>query len=256
MARKERLDKYLSHIGYATRGTMRRFFQENSISINGTEVTDPSMKIDPETDRLTINDEVLPHQKEYEYFILNKPKNVISTTEDELGRETVVDLIETNKKLFPVGRLDKDTTGLVLLTNDGELTHKLIHPKYHVPKTYLLTITGDVTEKQLKFFQEGVMLKEGKTAPAKAKIIKKDETQTFVEAILFEGWFQQIRRMCYALHLELAELQRTAFGPILLGKLPEGSSRSLTEKELTSLKEAVVHSTHQNQSTRSPKQLK
>src|SRR6185312_1625483 len=115
---------YLAHIGYASRARMRVFFKENAIEVNGEEISDPSIKIDPENDNIIINGERLSYQAEYEYYILNKPKNVISTTEDELGRETVVDYIKTNKKVFPVGRLDKDTTGLVLLTNDGELTHK------------------------------------------------------------------------------------------------------------------------------------
>ncbi len=242
MAKKIRLDKYLSHIGYATRAKMRVFFKENSIILNGKEIFDPSIKIDPENDSITINGEKLPYQKEHEYYMLNKPKNVISTTEDELGRETVVDFIETNKQVFPVGRLDKDTTGLVLLTNDGQLTHKLIHPSYHVPKTYVLTIAGKVLEKQLKFFQKGVILDDKKTLPAEAKILQETETQTIVEAVLYEGRFQQIRRMCYALHLELTDLKRIAFGPIALGNLEEGKYRQLTKKEVEKLHEAIKKS--------------
>lgn len=239
MANLIRLDKYLSHIGYATRAKMRIFFKENEIKINGKEIRDPSIKIDPEKDLITINDEKLGYQPEYEYYILNKPKNVISTTQDELGRETVVDFIESNKRVSPVGRLDKDTTGLVLLTNDGELTHKLIHPKYHVPKTYLLTITGPVADKQIKFFEKGVILNDGKTLPAKAKITSQTNDQTIVEATLYEGRFQQIRRMCYALHLELVDLKRIKFGPIELGTLVEGKYRELTKKEIAELKQAT-----------------
>jgi len=240
MAAKQRLDKYLAHTGYAMRAKMRIFFKENVITLNDEEISDPARKIDPEYDTLAINGEVLPYQKEYEYYILNKPKNVISTTEDELGRETVVDFVETSKQIFPVGRLDKDTSGLVLLTNDGELTHKLIHPKYHVPKTYLLTIQGEVLDKQLKFFEKGVILKEGKTLPAKTRIIKETAEKTVVEATIFEGKFQQIRRMCYALHLELVDLKRIKFGPIELGNLEEGKSRELTKKEVEDLKNAAV----------------
>ncbi|MDE2026069.1 MAG: rRNA pseudouridine synthase, partial [Patescibacteria group bacterium] len=177
---------------------------------------------------------------EYEYYILNKPRNVISSTQDELGRETVVDFIETNKQVFPVGRLDRDTTGLVLLTNDGNLAHMLLHPKYHVPKTYVLTIAGEVTDKQVKFFEKGVILDEQKTLPAKAKIIKKTDTETIIEAVLFEGRFQQIRRMCYALHLELTNLKRIKFGPIELGDLKEGGYRSLTKSEIQALQESAT----------------
>jgi pseudouridine synthase len=239
MASPIRLDKYLSHIGYATRAKVRVFLKENEVKINGKEIRDPSIKIDPKVDTLTINGEQLPFQAEHEYYILNKPKNVISTTEDELGRQTVVDFIETNKRVAPVGRLDKDTTGLVLLTNDGELTHMLIHPKYHVPKTYLLTIAGEVSNKQIKFFEKGVMLDDEKTLPAKAKIISCKNDQTLVEAILYEGRFQQIRRMCYALHLELIELKRIKFGPVELANLQEGDYRKLTEAEVIALKKAT-----------------
>jgi 23S rRNA pseudouridine2605 synthase len=248
MTTKQRLDKYLSHVGYATRAKMRIFLKENVVTVNGEEVFDPSIKIDPEKDKVTINDDLLPLHQEFEYYILNKPKNVISTTNDELGRETVVDLVEASKQVFPVGRLDKDTTGLVLLTNDGPLTHKLIHPMYHVPKTYMLTIAGEVIEKEIKFFEKGVMLKEGKTLPAQAKIIQKTDEHTIVEAILHEGRFQQIRRMCYALHWDLIDLQRIAFGPITIGTLQEGESRKLTKEEVETLKTSAKKPTHQNQS--------
>lgn len=245
MADTIRLDKYLSHIGYATRAKMRVFLKENEVLINEKEVFDPSIKIDPEKDKVTINGDLLPYHREYEYYILNKPQNVISTTQDELGRETVVDLIETNKQVFPVGRLDRETTGMILLTNDGNLAHILLHPKYHVPKTYLLTIEGDVTDKQLKFFEKGIMLDGEKTLPAKAKVVKKTDTQTLVEAVLFEGRFQQIRRMCYALHVELTQLQRIKFGPIELGNLKEGEYRELTNQEIEALQKAAEQSTPQ-----------
>ena len=245
MAEKIRLDKYLSHIGYATRAKMRVFLKENEVTVNTEEISDPSIKIDPEHDTITINGEVLSYQEEYEYYVLNKPQNVISTTQDELGRETVVDLIETNKQVFPVGRLDRDTTGLILITNDGNLAHMLLHPKYHVPKTYLLTIEGEVTDKQLKFFEKGVILEGEKTLPAKAKIVGKTNTHTLVEAILYEGRFQQIRRMCYALHLELTELKRIKFGLVELGKLKEGEYRTLTKDEIEGLRQAAEQSTHQ-----------
>lgn len=239
MADKIRLDKYLSHVGYATRAKMRVFLKENEVKVNKKEILDPSIKIDPEKDIITINAELLPYQCEYEYFILNKPQNVISTTQDELGRETVVDLIQTNKQVFPVGRLDRDTTGLVLLTNDGELAHTLLHPKFHIPKTYLLTIEGNVLDKQLKFFEKGVMLDGEKTLPAKAKIISQRTTQTIVEVTLFEGRFQQIRRMCYALHMELKELKRIKFGPIEMENLKEGEYRKLTKQEIEALQNAT-----------------
>ena len=164
---------------------------------------------------------------------------VISTSSDELGRQNVIDLIDTKVRINPVGRLDKDTHGAILLTNDGELNHKLTHPKFHVPKTYILKIKGSVSEAKIQKLRDGVTLDDGITAPAKVKFVRLNEGQVILEMEIFEGRYRQIRRMCEAIFLNLVDLQRTDFGPIKLGVLKKGQHRELTKEEILKLKKAV-----------------
>lgn len=228
---KMRLDKFLTMNGFASRRDGRKFLKANELSVNGVVIKDPETKIYPEKDRLILNGEELS-EPNYVYYALNKPKNVISTTADELGREDVTSFIDTPRMIYPIGRLDKDTTGLILLTDDGELTHQLTHPRYHVPKTYLLTIEGDVTEEQLETFRTGVPLKDGKTLPAEVSLIPQKNEQTILQMTIHEGRNRQIRRMCEKVGIELIDLQRVSFGPISLEDLPEGEYRELREEEI------------------------
>lgn len=238
MAKLERLDKFLSHAGLAPRGKIKLLFKENEIFVNGKAVTNSATKIDPEKDIVTINGEQVVYEK-FVYYILNKPYGIISTTSDELNRESVVDYIDTTRKIFPVGRLDQDTTGLLLLTDDGELTHKLLHPKYHFPKTYVVTIHSAIKPVQIKFLEKGVALSEGKTLPAKANILEESETETKVELTIVEGRYHQVKRMFASLGIEVTALKRIAFGPLKLGALQEGQYRQLTENEIEQLKKAI-----------------
>lgn len=170
------------------------------------------------------------------YFLLNKPKGVITTTSDEFNRPTVVDLVKSEEKIFPVGRLDENTTGLIILTNDGEFSNLLTHPSHNLPKTYKLTIRGFVPKPVIKKFEEGIMLNDGMTRPAKVKLIERVGNTETIELTIYEGRNRQIRRMCGAVKLELLELERVAIGNLRDVNLKIGKYRKLTEEEVENLK--------------------
>lgn len=230
-----RMDKYLASLGMAARRNITDILRSKLITINGKKVLEPGIRFDPGKDRLLIDGEQIT-KPEYVYIMLHKPKNVISTASDEMGRKTVVSLVQSKKRLFPVGRLDQDTTGLLLLTNDGELANRLTHPRYHIPKRYELVIVGKVSLQKLQQFKKGVKLEDGMTAPAQAEILKQEEKKTILEVVLHQGKKRQIRRMCERLHLPLLELKRVAMGSIVLENLPVGKYRDLTQEELDLLK--------------------
>ncbi len=235
MDKSIRLDKFLSNAGVLSRRGIKQLLKKEEITVNGKRVKESGIRIVPEKDEVKLNGELIkPSEKVY--FLLNKPKGYISTTSDELDRDNVVSLIDTNERIYPVGRLDKDTHGLMLLTNDGELTHRLIHPKFHIPKTYKLTIEGKVSPQKIKALETGVILSDGITLPAEIQILKENEKETVLTLTIHEGRNRQIRRMCETLGLELTDLQRIAFGPFKLEKLELGESRKLTEKEIKLLK--------------------
>jgi pseudouridine synthase len=239
MGSMERLDKFLSNSGLASRKDIKKLLKLHEVMVNGKRVLASGVRINPTKDEVSIDGQVLVVSK-YVYFLLNKPAGVLSTTVDNRGRDTVVDFIDTTATIFPVGRLDKDTTGLILLTDDGALTHQLIHPKYHVVKVYHLTIKGSVKAAQLQAFRQGVLLSDGVTLPAKADILQETGDESIVEVTLIEGRNRQIRRMCEALGMELVALKRVTFGPLALGNLQEGEYRELTETEIDLLRAAVL----------------
>ncbi len=234
----QRLDKYLSHLGLASRRSIKKLLKEEMLTVNGDRVRESGTRIDPVKDDIRLNGEkILPPKMQY--YILNKPKGIISTTSDERGRQDVTSFIPTRHRIYPVGRLDKDTTGLILLTNDGELTHKLIHPRYHVPKVYRLTIEGRMEKEQINAFQKGVILDDGITSPAEVKIIDDSYQKSLIEVTLHEGKNRQIRRMCEIVGMNLLELERIKFGPISIGQLKSGKYRELSDKEVEQLRQAA-----------------
>lgn len=233
-----RVDKFLSNAGYASRRSIKRFLKENEVFLNDKRVKESGERLDLEKDKLKINGKNVKSEP-LEYYLLNKPKGIISTSSDEFGRENVTNLIDTNKRVYPVGRLDKDTHGLILLTNDGELTHKLTHPKFHVAKTYELAIDGKISENKIEKLKNGIILNDGITLPAKVNVVKETETHTILHMEIFEGRYRQIRRMCDALFINLVDLERIQFGPIKINNLKEGAYRKLTPKEIELLKEAT-----------------
>lgn len=231
-----RIDKYLSSHGYTPRRGVEEFLKTHKVFMGNVRINASGKRIDPEKDNIIIDGKKI-EIPQVVYYMLHKPKKVVSTVSDEFGRKTVVSLIPSKLRLYPVGRLDQDTTGLLLLTNDGELANRLTHPRYHVSKTYELTIAGTVSEESLVRFRNGVRLEDGMTTKAQAEIVDQLRGKTVVRAVLHEGKKRQIRRMCERLHLPLLALKRISIGPILLdSKLNEGSYRELTKEELEELK--------------------
>ena len=232
-----RLDKYLSGLGFASRRKVADFLAAHHVTLNSKRATDPGSRFTPGTDQPLLDGKPLvPVTDNPVYFILNKPPGVVSTTAPQAGETTVTDLVNSKTRLFPVGRLDKESTGLILLTNDGDLTFKLTHPKFHIPKVYHAVVVGKPTFRQLMLLRAGVRLKDARTKPARVDKIASDDSSTTLAITISEGRRRQIRRMCAGINLHLISLKRIAVGPLTLGDLPLGQFRPLTAQELKLLK--------------------
>lgn len=235
----ERLDKILSNLGYGTRKELKGICKKGLVKVNDVVVKDSGAKVDPENDEIFINGEQVFYRK-FIYLMMNKPDGVISATRDNRD-ETVVDLLEVDHQVFepfPVGRLDKDTVGLLFLTNDGELNHKLISPKYKVDKVYSAKINKRVTESDIEAFKNGITLDDGYVCKeAKLEIVSAEENESDVIITIQEGKFHQVKRMFEAVGKEVTYLKRIEFGTIKLDEtLEEGEYRELTDDEVTILK--------------------
>lgn len=235
----ERLDKVLGNMGYGSRKEVKASCKKGLVMVDGEVVKDSAMKIDPETAVIEINGEVVNYRK-FIYLLLNKPAGVVSATFDNHD-ETVIDLLDPEYQVFepfPVGRLDKDTVGFLLLTNDGELNHKLIAPKNHVDKVYYAEINKPVDESDVKAFRNGITIDDGyKCMPGDLEIISATEDGSEVLVTIQEGKFHQVKRMFEALDKSVVYLKRVKFGPMELDEsLEEGEYRELTDEELEILK--------------------
>lgn len=229
-----RADKLLSSLGITSRRGVERYLKFNNVMADRVKITEHGQRVFTKAE-IKINGQPIKKTK-YVYYILNKPKGIVSTAKDEFGRKNVVSLIKSDTRIYPVGRLDRDTHGLLILTNDGELTNLLIHPRYHISKTYILTIKGQVMPQHLEKFEQGIELEDGITKPAKARVVQKRKDVTIVELILFEGKKRQIRRMCKALKLNIIDLERIRFGNLMLDGLMPGEYRMLSGKEVEGLR--------------------
>ena len=231
----ERLQKYLSSCGIASRRKSEELILAGKVKVNGKVVTELGTKVSEKDEVEVENMEV--YRKEKEYYLLYKPEKTICSVSDEKGRTTVVDLIKTNKKIFPVGRLDYDTTGLLLLTNDGELTNKLTHPKGFVEKTYIAKVSGIVTGKEIHELEEGIELEGVKTKKARAKLkkIDKKNNKSYVELTITEGRNHQVKNMFAALGHKVLKLKRISYAFFDLEGMKIGEYRRLTSKEVKQL---------------------
>ena len=233
---KIRLDKYLADMGKGTRSEVKKAMGKGLVRVNNEIVKKPETKLDTDSDHVLF-DGVLVGYAQYEYYMLNKPAGVISATEDK-REKTVIDLITEKKRkdLFPVGRLDRDTEGLLLISNDGELAHRLLSPSKHVDKVYYAKIDGKVTIEDVEAFQQGVDIGEEKlTRPAKLRILKSG-TQSEIELTICEGKFHQVKRMFQAVGKEVVYLKRLQMGTLILDEsLKPGEYRELTEQEIADL---------------------
>lgn len=236
-----RLDKLLAHSGLGTRKEVKKLLKKKIVEVNEEVVTDPKVHVDLDVDHVTVSGETLDY-KEFIYLMMNKPQGVISATEDNM-HETVLDLLEMQDSLqepHPVGRLDIDTEGLLLLTNDGKLTHRLLSPKHHVDKLYYAEVEGIITEDDQVVFEQGVILDDDyQTLPAKLEIISvnEEENTSVIRLVIQEGKFHQVKRMMQAVGKEVTYLKRLEMGPLKLDdQLELGAYRELTSDELELLK--------------------
>ncbi|MBR4015691.1 MAG: rRNA pseudouridine synthase [Anaerotignum sp.] len=235
---EERLQKFLAEAGVASRRKAEELIVAGKIKVNGKTVTELGTKIDPRKDEITyLGKKISTKETKHIYIMLHKPEGYVTTAKEQFGRPAVLDLIKgVEERIFPVGRLDYDTSGLLLLTNDGDLTYKLTHPKHDVDKTYIARIYGTPTEMDLQKFRRGVFVDGKRTKPAKIQILEKGERICTVEIIIHEGRNRQVRKMCEAIKHPVAQLKRVATGDLKLGDLPKGKFRHLTEKEVKYLK--------------------
>jgi len=232
-----RLAKFLAHAGVASRRGAEEIIRAGRVSIAGRTVTDPARDVDVDSG-VAVDGRYLEGPEERMVFLVNKPKGVLSTAADTHGRRTIVDLVPARgARLYPVGRLDADSTGLILVTNDGDLAQRLTHPSFEVPRTYRATVRPvPVGEGALRTLREGVELDDGRTAPAKVRQVKPG----VLELTIHEGRNHQVKRMCEAVGHRVNTLQRIRFGPLRLEDLPEGGFRRLKAAEVEGLRKPVA----------------
>lgn len=235
-----RLQKYLASCGIASRRKCEQLILEGKVSVNGQVVDTLGTQVSEE-DEVYYNHKRVCLEEDYVYYILNKPTGYVTTVQDEKQRATVLDLMKDVKvRIFPVGRLDYNTSGLLLLTNDGALTYGLTHPKHHVNKTYEVKVSGKVSERSLEMLRKGVMIDQRKTHPAEVEVIKENEKHTWIKITIHEGRNRQIRKMCEAVGYPVVQLKRISVGKIQLGTLKLGQYRKLTNEEVNYLKSIAL----------------
>ena len=233
----ERLQKVLARTGLGSRRVCEELIADGKVTVNG-EVAVLGRRVDPEVDRVEVDGVPLSVREGIVYYLLNKPAGVVTTASDPQGRPTVVELVPGEPRVYPVGRLDAETEGLLLLTNDGDLTHRLTHPSFGVEKEYLAEVDGTPSRAALRMLREGVELEDGLTAPAKASLQPPDH----LTIVIHEGRNRQVRRMCDAIGHPVRRLVRVRIGPLADRSLKPGTWRALTPAEVRSLETAVAQS--------------
>jgi pseudouridine synthase len=236
---EERLQKVLASAGVGSRRKCEELIKDGRVTVNGKTFDELGVRADPERDEIKVDGKLVTLPERRYYILLNKPIGYTSTKFDRFAKKTVIDLVaDVSANLHTIGRLDVDTEGLIILTNDGDLTFRLTHPSHEVGKTYVAAVRGEVTEKDLEILQHGVQLEDGVTAPAKARVLEvsKDGRSSTVELTIHEGRKRQVRRMLCAVGHRVDKLARTKIGPIEIGNLPVGNWRHLTEAEIAALR--------------------
>ncbi|NMM62701.1 rRNA pseudouridine synthase [Clostridium sp. P21] len=234
---EERLQKYMAACGVASRRKCEEIILQSRVKINGRVISELGVKIDEEKDVITLDDKLIKKEENKVYIALNKPKGYVSTVKDERGRKTILDLIDVKERIYPIGRLDYDTSGLILLTNDGSIYNKIIHPKEEKNKIYIALIKGIPDGNDIKKFENGINIDGYITASAKFKIMRKIRDSSEVEIVIHEGRNRQIRKMCDFINHPVIELKRIQIGNIRLEKLPLGKWRHLTKNEVDYIKD-------------------
>ena len=232
-----RLQKIIADAGIASRRRAEELIREGLVTVNGRTVREMGSKADPRKDHIKVNGHLIPSEPPSTYLILHKPKSVMTTLSDPHGRPTVKDFLGGVKtRVFPVGRLDYDSEGLLFLTNDGDLAFRMMHPRHEIPRTYLVKVKGVLTDAQLAALRKGVALPGGRARSCRVEKIQKTAANSWVEVVLFEGQNRQVRKMMEKLGHMVLKLKRVRYGSLELGDLPAGKYRHLTETELALLK--------------------
>ena len=234
-----RINKYIALCGVASRRKAEELILAGKVKVNDNIVKELSYQVDEENDVVKVDDKIIKEENKLVYILLNKPEGYITTVKDQFDRESVLDLVtDIKERVYPIGRLDYETSGLLLLTNDGDLTYKLTHPKHEVDKTYVARVKGKLTPDEIKMFKSGLKIEDYVTAPAKLKVIRYDEKTnvSLLEIKIHEGKNRQVRKMCKAIHHPVLRLKRTAMGKIRIGECEIGKYRYLTEDEVKYLK--------------------
>lgn len=232
-----RLQKFLAQAGVASRRKSEELILSGVVKVNEIIVTTLGTKVDPERDVVKYKDQIINKEEKLVYYMLNKPTGYVTTVKDEKGRKTVLDLLKSiPERIYPVGRLDCDTSGLLLLTNDGDLTYLITHPKHEVPKTYIARVEGIPTESALRAFRNGLKIEDRMTSKAKISILSTDHKRASLAITIREGRNRQVRKMCAAMGTPVIELKRLSVGSITLDSLEIGKYRPLSEKEIIYLK--------------------
>ncbi len=238
---KIRIQKIISDSGFCSRRKADELISRNRVKNNGRPVK-LGDKADPSKDIITVDDERIffDKKKQFIYIMLNKPRGYVTTMEDEMGRRCVTELLSgVSERVYPIGRLDRNSEGLLLFTNDGVFANSIMHPSKHVSKTYRVTVRPDISDEQLVKLTEGVLIDGKKTMPATINVLTKETGRVVLQMVIREGRNRQIRKMCEAVGLEVARLKRTGVGPIKLGMLKPGTWRELTAEELRALRNSI-----------------
>ena len=234
-----RINKYIAACGVASRRKAEELITQNRVKVNGKVVNELSFQIDENKDKVEVDGKLIGLEENLVYIMLNKPEGYVTTVKDQFDRPSVIDLVQgVGERVYPIGRLDYETSGLLLLTNDGDLTYKLTHPKHEVAKTYIATVKGIPTSSEMMNFEKGLYIEVYKTAPAKIKIVKRKDEKNYCvcEIKIHEGRNRQVRKMCRAINHPVMNLRRKAMGKIVLKDVEVGQYRHLTNEEVDYLK--------------------
>lgn len=231
-----RLQKYMADCGVASRRKSEELIAAGKVKVNGL-VANIGDKIDPKNDTVTVSGRKIAQQTNYVYIMLHKPRGYVTTMSDEMDRKCVAELVkDVGVRVYPIGRLDRDSEGLLLFTNDGEFANAITHPSRHISKTYRVSVKPKITEDQLTVLTSSLMIDGRQTLPADVRVISSEDEKSVLEIILYEGRNRQIRRLCEEAGLETARLKRLAIGQLELGRLKAGEYRNLTHEEISLLK--------------------
>jgi pseudouridine synthase len=237
---KLRLNKILAQAGLSSRRGADRLIADGHVSVNGVVTRDLATLADPEVDIVALRGTPLPRAERKRYLLLHKPGGYVTTVRDPRGRPTVADLVrDVDARLYPVGRLDWDVEGVLLMTNDGDLTHQLLHPRYGLPRVYEAEVRGRVGPGDLGRWRRGVTLADGPAIPAAVELVRTGETSSLLRLTFTEGRKHEVKRYCEALGYPVHRLRRVAFGPVTLGDLPRGAHRPLSPREVSALRGAA-----------------